>query len=238
MIFADAAKALRQLGDPAFRTVLLRGIGLSLLLLIGFSALVLWGLGLVLPETVTLPFLGQVGWVGDMALGTAVILLLIGSVFLMIPVASAFTGLFLETVAAAVERRHYPDLPPARSQPMIEAILDSLKFLGVIVAANIAAIALYLLVPPAAAFIFYALNGFLLGREFFQMAALRRFDPGRARALRRRHGGQIWLGGALMALPLSVPVVNLVVPVLGAATFTHLVQRLAASSEADRDRRR
>ena len=30
----------------------------------------------------------------------------------------------------------------------------------------------------------------------------------------------------LMALPLSIPLVNLVIPILGAATFTHLFHRL------------
>jgi uncharacterized protein involved in cysteine biosynthesis len=145
----------------------------------------------------------------------------------MVPVASAFTSLFLDEVAEAVERRHYPALPPARRQPWGEALGDGLKFLGVIVAANLAALVLYILIPPAAAFIFFGMNGWLLGREYFQLAAIRRMSPAQARDLRRRHSGEIWMGGALMALPLTVPILNLLVPVLGAATFTHLVQRLA-----------
>jgi hypothetical protein len=32
-----------------------------------------------------------------------------------------------------------------------------------------------------------------------------------------------------MAAPLSIPVVNLLVPVLGVATFTHIFHRLAAA---------
>jgi uncharacterized protein involved in cysteine biosynthesis len=35
-----------------------------------------------------------------------------------------------------------------------------------------------------------------------------------------------------MAVPLSIPLVNLIVPVLGAAVFTHTYHRLAARQEA------
>ncbi|HSF62967.1 MAG TPA: EI24 domain-containing protein, partial [Paracoccaceae bacterium] len=69
-------------------------------------------------------------------------------------------------------------------------------------------------------------NGFLLGREYFTLAAMRRLGRQGARDLRRKHPWRIWIAGTLMAAPLSVPVVNLVIPVLGAATFTHLFHRL------------
>jgi CysZ protein len=48
----------------------------------------------------------------------------------MVPVASAFISMFLETIAAAVERKHYPNLPPARSIGIVEGLVDALKFLG------------------------------------------------------------------------------------------------------------
>jgi uncharacterized protein involved in cysteine biosynthesis len=57
--------------------------------------------------------------------------------------------------------------------------------------------------------------------------ALRRLPREEAARLRRRHGLQIWAAGVLMAVPLTVPVVNLLVPVLGAATFTHLFHRVS-----------
>ena len=102
----------------------------------------------------------------------------------------------------------------------------TLAFLGVILLANAAAFALYLLLPPFAPLIFLGLNGALLGREYVLLAARRRMGREDARRFARTHGGTVWLAGALMALPLTVPVLNLLVPVLGAATFTHLVHRL------------
>jgi uncharacterized protein involved in cysteine biosynthesis len=40
----------------------------------------------------------------------------------------------------------------------------------------------------------------------------------------------IWAAGILMAVPLSVPLLNLLVPVLGAATFTHITHALIAKN--------
>lgn len=72
------------------------------------------------------------------------------------------------------------------------------------------------------------MNGFLLGREYYTLAAIRRVGRAEAKRLRSRNMGTIWLAGILMAMPLSVPLVNLVIPILGAATFTHLFHRLQA----------
>ena len=227
MIFNDFLKALRQLGDPAFLGVLGLGIGLTVLLLLafylGFVGLISW----FVPESFSLPWIGEITWVDNALSWAAVPLMLVLSAFLMVPVASAFTGLFLDRIAAAVEARHYSHLPPGRDIGIIEGLGDGLKFLGVLIAANIAALILYLLFAPAAPFIFWGLNGFLLGREYAQMVALRRSDAAGARAFRRRHSGTIFAAGVLMAVPLTVPVLNLFVPVLGAATFTHLYHRLS-----------
>jgi uncharacterized protein involved in cysteine biosynthesis len=227
------ALALGQVGDPAFRRVLGRGVLLAALALGAASGLVVWGAGVLLPDAPALPWIGEVGWLDD-ALGWALVpAALLLSVILMIPVASAITSMFLDEVADAVEARHYPRLPPVRPMPWAESLRDSASFLGVILLANAFAFALYLLLPPLAPLIFLAVNGALLGREYVQLAARRRMGADEARRFARAHRGTVWLAGALMALPLTVPVLNLLVPVLGAATFTHLVHRLA-----QRERRR
>ena len=226
MILASFALALGQMGDPAFRRVLWRGVAWAALALVAASALLLWGAQALLPDVVTLPWIGTVGWLDD-ALGWALVpAALVLSVFLMIPVASAVCSMFLDEVADAVEGRHYPRLTPARPMPWAEALRDSVRFLGVILLANAAAFALYLALPPLAPVVFVAVNGALLGREYVMLATLRRMGRPEARAFARRHAPTIWLAGCLMALPLTIPVLNLLVPVLGAATFTHLVQRL------------
>lgn len=222
----DLSLALGQLPDPRFRRVLGRGVGLAALLLLAASA-ALWALlAWALPDTLSLPWLGEVAWLDDLAGWAALPVLLVLSVILMVPVASAMTSLFLDEVADAVEARHYPGLPPARPQPWGEALRDSASAFGTVLLANAAALLAYVLLTPLAPVIFVTLNGFLLGREYFAVAALRRESPEGARALRRRHGARIWLLGCAMALPLAVPVLNLLVPTLGAAAFTHLYHRL------------
>ena len=169
-----------------------------------------------------LPIVGEVTWLNDLFGWGTFLLMMVLSVFLMVPVASAITSMFLDEVAAAVEDKHYPQLPKAERVPFTDSLQDTINFLGVLIVANLLAIILYVMLPFAAVFIFWALNGFLLGREYFTLAAMRRVGRDGARQLRKEHRGTIWLAGILMAVPLSVPLVNLVIPIIGAATFTNL----------------
>ena len=216
-----------------FRRVLFLGIGLAVLLLGAIYAVFMLLLSVIFPDSFTIPWIGTISWVDELVSWASIPLMLLLSAFLMVPVASAFTSLFLDDVADAVEERHYPQLSKAPRASFATGLVDSVKFLGVIVAANIAALVLYIFFIPFAPFIFWALNGFLLGREYFQLVALRRLPPDEARAMRRKYTVAIWIAGALMAVPLSFPIINLLVPVLGAATFTHLFHRLAKDPPKD-----
>lgn len=230
LIVGDFLKALGQLSDRRFRSVLGKGIGLTLLLLIGVYLAFAWFLQWVTPDSFTLPLIGEITWVDNLLSGASLLLMLVLSVFLMVPVASAFTSLFLDEVADAVEAEHYPHLPRATRVGVVDGLRDGASFLGVLIGANIVAVVAYLLMPPAAPFIFIGLNGFLLGREYFQLVALRRLGRDGAKAARARHAARIWIAGILMAAPLTVPILNLLVPVLGVATFTHLFHRLEGPS--------
>ena len=227
MILSCFFKALWQIGDQRFRRVLMLGIGLSVSVLavatLGIFLLIRWGFG---SET-SVPLIGQMTWASDVMSWASVLAMLVMSIFLMIPVASAIISLFLEHVVQAVEDKHYPDLPTVAGMPLGEAFFDMVNFLLVLLAANLIALLLYALFFPVAPFIFWGLNGFLLGREYFQMVATRRLGRAEAKALRKRHTGKIWLAGTLVAVPLSVPLVNLVIPILAVATFTHLFHQLA-----------
>ncbi|MES2916309.1 MAG: EI24 domain-containing protein [Pseudomonadota bacterium] len=226
-MFAAFLRALGQLGDRRFRRVVGLGVLLSLALLFAAYILFLQAIWWLSPETVDLPVIGPVSGV-ETFLGWASLFLMIGlSVFLMVPVASAFTGFFLEDVADAVEDRHYPGLPPATPLSLGEGLRQSANFLGVVIAVNLGALFLYPFVGPGIPLVFWAVNGFLLGREYFSLVALRRLPATEVKAMRRRNRWTLWAAGTLMAAPLSVPVLNLVIPVLGVATFTHLYHRLA-----------
>ena len=219
--------ALGQIGDPKFRSVLLRGIGLTILLLIVACAVAIWFINMLSGNEISLPFIGAVPWLNDVLNYSGILLALVLPVFLMMPVASAITSIFLEDVAQAVEDKHYSSLPPAHKIPFGEALLDGLSFMGVLIVANLLALILYAIFTPFAPFIFWGMNGFLLGREYFTLAAMRRLGRENARKLRAKHSPIIWLAGTLMAIPLSVPLVNLVIPIIGVATFTHIYHRLS-----------
>ncbi len=226
MIFSSFFKALGQIGDARFRRVMLLGALLALALLAAVYAGFLALIEAFIPGTVEIPFVGPIGGI-DTLLGWGSLLLMLGlSVFLMVPVASAFSGLFLEDIADAVEDRHYPGLAPVAPLRFADTFVDSLNFLGLLIAVNLLALLLYAFAGPLIPVVFWALNGWLLGREYFTLVAMRRIGRPGAKALRAQHRGKIWLAGTLMAAPLSVPLVNLVIPVLGVATFTHIFHRL------------
>ena len=233
-MLGDFFRALGQLGDRRFRSVLWRGIGLTLALLVAVYVLVLNAIRVFVPDQVTLPWIGPVGGIDAVLSWGSIPVILLASVFLMVPVASAFTGFFLEDVAEAVEDRHYPALPALTPVPFLTTVMDSMVFFGVLVLANLLALAIYPFAGPLAPVLFWVVNGYLLGREYFTMVAMRRVGRAGARMLRRRHAGEIWLAGTLMAAPLSVPLVNLLIPVLGIATFTHLFHRLQVRDPSPR----
>jgi CysZ protein len=226
LILKAFVKALGQIGDRRLSGVFWLGIVLSLVLLAlasaGVQALLLWWAG----DGVTLPLIGEVTWFATLAAWSGPVAMIMFSVVLMVPVASAMSSLFLDRVADAVEARYYPQSGVAASVPFVDSLLDSAGFLGVMIAANIVALVLYLIFSPVALFIFWGLNGFLLGREYFTLVAIRHLGRAGAIEMRKRHSGTIWLAGVLMAMPLSVPLVNLAIPVLGAATFTHIYHGL------------
>ncbi len=231
LAISSFGKTLTQIGDPRFRRVLFKGIGLTFVLLIAVYTAFLMFLNWIGAGQTVQELLGNISWVGDLFTFASLFLMIALSVFLMIPVASAITSLFLDEVADAVEDKHYPELPDVPRVTFAEGLKDSVNFLGVLIAANIFALALYAFFPPFSLFIFWGLNGFLLGREYFQLVAMRRVGRAEAKKLRKKHLGTIWLAGTLMAMPLVVPLLNLVIPILGAATFTHLYHQLEPSPQ-------
>ncbi|MEP1538877.1 MAG: EI24 domain-containing protein [Paracoccaceae bacterium] len=222
MIIQCFFKALGQIGDRRFNKVLFLGIALTIALLIGATAGLVAFADWIVGDSTDVPVIGEITWLDDILSWGSVILMFVLSIFLMVPVASAITSLFLDEVAQAVEDKHYPDLPAVAPVPFGDALRDTLNFLGVLIGANVLAIALYLIFSPLTPFIFWGLNGFLLGREYFTLAAMRRVGRKGAHELRKQNTGTIWFAGTLMAIPLSIPLVNLIIPILGAATFTHI----------------
>lgn len=228
MILSDFLKSVAQFDDPKFRRVLWRGMGLTIMLLIAAWLLVNFGLNQLLSSAWAANLIGDQSWLGALInIGGALFTIAL-SIWLMVPVTSAIIALFLNEMAQAVEARHYPHLPKQTATKLQDQILVGIRFLEILLLANIGALILSMIVPLLAPFVFWATNGYLMGREYFQMAAMRRMPRAQAQELFQRHQGSIWIAGILMAIPMSIPLVGLFIPILGAATFTHQFERLRA----------
>lgn len=225
-MIGDFARAVAQLFDPRFLGVLVKSVALTFALLVGLIVLFFQLLGLIPEISFTIPLIDYpVTFLDEAARAASFGLILLLSAFMMFPVTAIFIGFFLDEIADAVEARHYPHLPAPRRQSLGEMIGQSAAFLGAMIAANAVALIFYLMATVLAPLVFWIVNGYLLGREYFELVAARRVGRDEARALRKRRLFPIWIAGALVAIPLSFPVINLVAPVIGVAAFVHLYHR-------------
>lgn len=228
----DFTRAISQIFDPRFLGVLLKSLALMVGLLVLAGWAVVSAVGLIGDSAIPLPFTDATfNGLDEMAWFAALGLYLILSIFLIYPVTALFIGLFLDEIADAVETRWHPHLPPPRRQTFLSTLMQGVKFAGVLILANLLALIVYIVATVLAPFAFWAVNGYLLGREYLEVVALRRMEEAEAKAFRRKHFFAMWTAGAVVAIGLSVPILNLFAPLIGVAAFVHLFHRKRAAAK-------
>jgi CysZ protein len=214
----DALAALRQILTPAFRAVLIKTLGLTLLLL----ALVWLGLDRLVLYFIAVPY----PWLATILSVATGIGLFVGLAFLLAPASSLVAGFFLDELAEIVERDIYPPDRIGRPLPAGYAVWLATKFAFVSALVNFLAL-LLLLVPGVNAIAFFVANAYLLSREFFELAALRYRPLEEVRLLRRHYQLRLFIAGLLIAAFLAVPILNLLTPLFGTAFMVRLHKRIA-----------
>lgn len=220
----DYSRALDQIGDPTFRSVMLRGLALTLVVFVAVAALT-WYLISLIPEFQS----DWWSWLNVVVGFGSGLGLVVAMAFLFPAIVTMFMGIFLDDVAEAVERKHYPADSPGRELPLWPSIWLSLKFAGIVILLNLLILPLYVLTfwfPPLSLVLFYGLNGYLLSREYFELVAWRHVDKTTARRLRKANQGRLWLVGAFITFMLTIPVVNIVWPLVATAAMVHCFKRL------------
>lgn len=220
-------RTLRQTADLAFWRVLVLGLVLSVAALIAAGALAGWLVG-------QQELAAEGGWATlvQWAAGLAVVWL--GFLF-FVPLSAVVMGLFLDPIVDAVERRFYPDDPAGPPLGLVRAGWLGLRLGVIVLAANIVVIPLYILtiwIPFFAMVLFYGLNAYLLGWGFYDLVATRHFDRAGYNRVRKTMRGDLFLFGVLVTTLYFVPVLNLALPVLGAAMMVHLIHGRLAQEEA------
>ncbi len=206
-------KAIEQLPERRVRGAVVWSIGGTIA-----GGALLFGFATWLLRRVSFFEAAWLEWLTDIVGGLALITLL---VVLFPAVVVAVAGFLTDGVARAVEAKHYPHAGPGRAQPIGEAVWNAVKFLAVVVAVNLIALPLYLL-PGPNLIVFVAVNGYLMGREFFELVSVRHMSAAESNRLRRSRRGRVFVAGAVIALIGTLPVVNLVLPVLGTAFMVHV----------------
>ena len=224
MILDAARRSLANLFAPETRGVFWKVLGLTALVLVmlwfalreSFLAFAMPWLSAAMPDVPD-----WAGWLTFLIGIFASLGLALALALLRAPVTAIIAGFFLDDVAEVIEKRDYPTEPAGKALPMGQAILGSVKFLGVVILGNI--VALFLLFIPGVNLIaFFLVNGYLLGREFFEFAAMRFRTPAEARLFRSKHSSTVFLAGLLIAGFLAIPIVNLLTPLFAAGLMVHL----------------
>jgi len=218
-MLSSAAAALSQMFDRKFSGVLLISLGATIALFVG----ILFGMQFIVTYV---PDFG-VSWVQEVYRIISASLLTIAFVFLGVPVAQIFASLFLDRVAFAVEAKYYTGTKYGPGASTLAMVWAGLMFSGISVVLNLLSIPLTLASFGIGAAVMFFVNGYLAGRTFFELAALRHMQPADARALRRRHRLRLFMGGALVSLLSMIPILNFFVPLFGAAMMTHEFNKLS-----------
>ncbi len=213
-------KALGDLLSAEFRSVLLKAVGLTLALFIA----------LLVAVEIILSVLTLVPWPWAetvLAIGTG-LLLVVAFFFLMAPVTAIFAGLFLDDIAQRVEARHYPQDVRGTPLAVARSLVIALQFAAVVLAVNLAILPLVFTGIGAAVLI--AANAYLIGREYFEMVAMRHMPVEEARFLRKAYTPRIFAAGIIPAVLSLVPLLNLAVPLFATSYFVHIFKQVRAFS--------
>ena len=223
------------MGDGKFLGILVLAIIVTLLItgpfLLIFMAI--FGLlNLILPNSISLPWLGEVGFLGLWTEGLVSKTAWVFWTFLMSPLIVAIIGFLLEPIVDAVEARHYPRLPKVRRRSVGDNVFAAVKLLGVMLCVSLGAWIVAGLTPLPASLVFVLAAGYLIAREYFETVALRRMPGPQAKAALNRQILPLWATGCALALTLNVPILNLFTPIVGVAVFAHLFH-MSQSAQAN-----
>lgn len=232
-MFAAAAKALSQILSPPMRSILWRSIALALVLIavlaIGMQRLLNWAAtagGIWAESAVGSDYhtmINILSWILSIAAGLSV---LAGAIFLMPAITSLVASVFVDDVADIVEREHYPAERVGVALPFGIAVTEGVK--TALLTIMVYLIALPFVFMAGVGFIaFFIATAWLLGREYFELAAMRFRSPADAKAMRKQHAATVFTAGLFIAAFVSIPIVNLATPLFGMAFMVHLHKRLS-----------
>ena len=163
---------------------------------------------------------GWLGWAADVLGGIGASLL---ALWLFLPVAAIIGTLYIDRIARAVERRHYPALPPASGAPIAAQLWDAISIAARILLLNVLALVAALILPGAGLILAWIIGGYAIGRGLFAAVAMRRMPRLAAETLYRRARLVVLTQGCILALAAYVPILNLLLPVIGTAAMVHVL---------------
>jgi uncharacterized protein involved in cysteine biosynthesis len=215
-VFTPLTRALSQLGDRTFIGVLLHSLLWSIACLAALHLGALWAVHRLLH------WHGPLAWAADLlgAVGASLV-----AMWLFLPLAAVIGTLYFDRIARAVERRFYPYLPPPVGAPLLDQVWDGIALGLRILLLNVVALLLALMIPGIGLVLGWAIAAYAIGRGLFVAVAMRRMPRAQAEYLYRRARPAVLFQGMAMAFAGTVPILNLLIPVVGTAAMVHVLDQ-------------
>ncbi len=128
---------------------------------------------------------------------------------------------FDDAIIEVVERENYPPVMRGENWPFWQEVRHDFAFMLKAIFLNLLVLPFYLL-PVINIIIFYVLNGYLIGNEFFMTVARRHYNMPTAKTVRKQNSGVVFIAGVLITFLTTIPIANLLAPFWGVALMTHL----------------
>ena len=222
-MLASFTMAFGQLNDSRFLKPLLYSLGLSLI--VALIALPVGYLGFEWLNQAFLSWLegGDSWWMDTIEWSLRVLGILIMLVILFFAfgsVQTAFLGLFLDDVVTAARDKNHPTIQLEPPPSLSKSSWASARFLALSLSLNALILPVVLIgwfLPPLGLIVQLIANGYLFGKEYEDIIAVRFQTETRLDPLKRT------IFGTATAALFLVPVLNFVAPVISAAAFTNYI---------------
>ncbi|MEN3929671.1 sulfate transporter family protein [Microvirga sp. W0021] len=222
MLFHAALLALRQVFSPAFRKILWKSLGLTVVLLAVLWASIRWFFTYLLANHSLTAQYPTIDWYIVLVSSIGLFLLFI---YLLPAITAVVASFFIDDAASIVEQSDFPTDAPGTPAPLVQSTLSGIRFAVLSLIVNLFALALFFL-PVINLVVFFVANAYLLGREYFELSASRFMPAKQAAALRKKNSLAVFNAGCLMAFLLMIPILNLLTPLFGIALMVHVHKKL------------
>lgn len=228
IILQSALMSFKRLSTLAMRKIFWNILCISLACLIILWFLIKYIFGFYFIHLLS-PLLGHIplflGWIGflsiiSLAFGISHLLYI-----MLCPLITFIGSFYADAIIDIVEKKDFPTHSLGRHMTIRESIFFGLRFFILALIGNIIALMLYF-IPPIHLLGFYIINGYIFGRTYFMINALRFNNYKDSHNLFQNNWGLIFSAGIFIALISAIPLLGIITPLFAPSFMTYIYKHI------------